>query len=88
LILITVGLTHPLQTILAGATGPGFLNFGLEFVDSSTLRTLFFPTILACLIAQLGQTLHLLASDTTVNYEDGSDFLSRWDERRAKSPHC
>lgn len=88
LIVMSIGITHPLQDFLVDATWPNFLNFGMEFVDSSTLRAFFFPMVLACIVAQAGNTLFLLASDTKieVKYGEGSGIMARRMARLEKKP--
>lgn len=89
LILTAVGLTHPVQSFLLDASWPNIaINAGLERIDSPTLRALVVPTIVACLIAQLGHTIYLLESnaDIETKAEGRVNFFSRRHKRlKAKS---
>ncbi|HKU75076.1 MAG TPA: hypothetical protein VJR02_14280 [Pyrinomonadaceae bacterium] len=81
LMLLTVGITHPLQNFLMDPTWPDLsLNFGLARIDSPTLSALVVPTILACVIAQIGHTLYFLESQSPI--EVGPSKKTNFFERR------
>ncbi len=89
LILLTVGITHPLQNFLMDPTWPDLsLNFGLARIDSPTLSALVIPTILACVIAQLGHTLYFLESQSPMEVPPSkkTNFLERRRNRLRSKP--
>jgi hypothetical protein len=76
LILVTVGLTHPLQNLLLDPRWPDTsFNVGLERIDGGTLRSLLAPTILAFLVAQLGHTFYLLESHTPIAVKSEAKWI-------------